>query len=233
VALVAACFAIGVAATARVPIAEAIAGEQGPPGWRHLLAAARRPSVLNALALLHLSDLLGDVLSAFLALYLVDAAGWGPGAAASALALWAGAGLVGDALAVPVLDRYEGRAVVRISAVAAGALYTALLVVDSVSAKLVLLALLGLSTAGWYPVLQARLFATMPGRSGVAISLGSASGIVAGVVPLALGLLAQRFGLASAMWVLLVGPLALVAGLRRRCPAPPRSRHDTPARSPA
>ena len=62
VALVAGCFAVGVAATARVPIAEAIAGEHGPPGWRDLLAAARRRSVLKALALLHLSDLLGGVL---------------------------------------------------------------------------------------------------------------------------------------------------------------------------
>jgi len=233
VALVAGCFAVGVAATARLPIPEAEAGEHGPPGWRDVLAAARRPPVRNALVLLHLSDLLGGMLSAFLALYLVDVAGWGPGAAASGLALWAGAGLVGDALAVPVLDRYEGRAVVRVSAVAAGALYTALLVVDGVSGKLVLLALLGLSTAGWYAVLQARLYSTMPGRSGVAISLGSASGILAGALPLAIGLLAERFGLASAMWVLLGGPLALAVGLRRGSSATRASGQNTSERSPA
>ena len=165
--------------------------------------------------LLQLSDLLGDVLTSFLALYLVDEAGLGPGAAALGLAVWAGAGLVGDALAVPVLDRLDGRVVVRLSAVVAAGLYAALLLVDPLPAKLALLALLGLATAGWYPVLQARFYAALPGRSGVAVSLGSVSGILFGIVPLSLGLVAEQLGLAPMMWLLLAGPLALVIGLRR------------------
>lgn len=215
-ALVAASFAVAVLAVARVPIEEAGHGEdEAPPGWRDAVAVARERTVLAATALLHLSDLLGDVLTAFLALYLVDVAGFGPGDAALGLAVWAGAGLIGDGLAVPVLDRFDGRRVVRITAVVAAGLYAAVLVVDPMSAKVVLLALLGLSTVGWYPVLQARYYATMPGRSGVAVSFGSASGILAGGIPLALGLVAERFGLESMMWLLLVGPLALIAGLRR------------------
>ena len=104
--------------------------------------------------------------------------------------------------------------VVRLSAVVAAGLYAALLLVDPLPAKLALLALLGLATAGWYPVLQARFYATLPGRSGVAVSLGSASGILFGIVPLSLGLVAERFGLAPMMWLLLAGPVALVIGLR-------------------
>jgi FSR family fosmidomycin resistance protein-like MFS transporter len=214
-ALVAGSFALGVTAAARVPIAEAAEDGDEPAGWRDLLAAARRRTVLAATVLLQLSDLLGDVLTAFLALYLVDVAGLSAGAAALGLAVWAGAGLVGDAVAVPVLDRMDGRVLVRVSAVVAGALYAALLLADPVPVKLAILALLGVATAGWYPVLQARYYATLPGRSGMAVSLGSLSGLVFGGVPLALGLVAERVGLAPTMWLLLAGPVALVLGLRR------------------
>lgn len=215
-AVVAALFAVGVVAVVRVPIVETVRGDdEVPPGWRDLLTAARQRSLLAATALLHLSDLLGDVLTAFLALYLVDVAGLGPTSAGLGLAVWAGAGLLGDGLAVPVLNRFDGRVVVRITAFVAAGLYAALLVVDAGPGKLVLLAMLGLSTAGWYPVLQARFYATMPGRSGVAVSFGSMSGILAGVIPLILGIVAERFGLEPMMWLLLVGPLVLIVGLRR------------------
>lgn len=208
-------FVLAVVAVARVPIAETVADGDGTPGWRDVLAAARKRSVLAATALLHLSDLLGDVLTSFLALYLVDQVGMHSAEAALALAVWAVAGLVGDGLAVPLLDRVDGRVVVRISAAVASGLYAGLLLVDSVPGKLVLLALLGVSTAGWYPVLQARFYATLHGRSGVAVSLGSASGIVAGAIPITLGFVAERFGLQPMMWLLLAGPIALMAGLRR------------------
>jgi FSR family fosmidomycin resistance protein-like MFS transporter len=215
-ALVAALFVVGVLAVSRVPIAETVVDEhEAKPGWRDVVGAARRRSVLAAAGLLEASDLLEDVLGSFLALYLVDVAGLEAGAAALGLALWAGAGLLGDVLAVPVLDRLDGRVVVRSGAVAAGALYAGLLLADPVPAKLGLLALLGLCTTAWYPVLIARYYATMPGRSGVAVTLASVSGIVGGAIPLTLGLVAERYGLAPTMWLLLLGPVALVLGLRR------------------
>ena len=214
-ASVAGLFVLGVVAMARVPIAETTVADGEPrPGWRDVVAAVRRRAVLVAVVLLDASDLLGDVLGAFLALYLVDVAGLEGGAAALGLAVWAAAGLVGDALAVPVLDRLEGRLVVRVSAVVAGALYAGVLLVEAPAAKLALVALLGLCTAGWYPVLVARFYATMPGRSGVAVTVASLAGIASGTVPLALGLLAQRYGLGPTMWLLLLGPVVLVAALR-------------------
>ncbi len=214
--VVAALFSVGTVAVARLAIGEAtLDDDDTPPGWRDVLAAARRRSVLAATALLHLSDLLGDVLTVFLALYLVDVAGLSPGGAALGLALWAGAGLVGDGLAVAVLDRLDGRLVVRATALAVTGIFAAMLLVDPIPVKLALVALLGLATAGWYPVLQARFYASMPGRSGIAVSLGSASGILAGAIPLALGYVAGRVGLEPMMWLLLAGPLALIAGLRR------------------
>ncbi len=211
-------FALGVLAVGGAPIAEAIGDGDDAPGWRDVVAAARQRSVQVATVLLHASDLLGDVLGAFLALYLVDEAGLPPAGAALALAVWAVAGLLGDALAVPVLDRFDGRSLVRGSAVIAGGVYAAVLLVPAGPAKVALLAPLGLATAGWYPVLQARYYAALPGRSGVALSLGSASGIVAGLVPFTLGLAAEAIGLGPTMWLLLAGPLALVVGLRRDQP---------------
>ncbi len=211
-------FALGVLAVGGAPIAEAIGDGDDAPGWRDVVAAARQRSVQVATVLLHASDLLGDVLGAFLALYLVDEAGLPPAGAALALAVGAVAGLLGDALAVPVLDRFDGRSLVRGSAVIAGGVYAAVLLVPAGPAKVALLAPLGLATAGWYPVLQARYYAALPGRSGVALSLGSASGIVAGLVPFTLGLAAEAIGLGPTMWLLLAGPLALVVGLRRDQP---------------
>ena len=54
-------------------------------------------------------------------------------------------------------------------------------------------------------------FALMYPASGAFVSLSQAT-----LIPLGLGLAAERFGLAVTMWLLLLGPLALVAGIPRR-----------------
>ena len=66
--------------------------------------------------------------------------------------------------------------------------------------------LLGFFNSGWYAILQAQLYGALPGQSGIALAVKNISGIVASVIPLALGLVAQRWGLNVAMWPLLVGP---------------------------
>jgi MFS transporter, FSR family, fosmidomycin resistance protein len=60
-------------------------------------------------------------------------------------------------------------------------------------------------------VLQAELYGSLPGRSGLAVSLSSASGLVGAFGPLAVGLLAQHFGLSWAMAALCVVPLLMLA----------------------
>ena len=47
------------------------------------------------------------------------------------------------------------------------------------------------------------------------MALASLFGTVGGVIPLLIGLFAERFGLGAAMWLTLAGPLALVVGLPR------------------
>jgi FSR family fosmidomycin resistance protein-like MFS transporter len=185
-------------------------------GLRRAWLALRRPAVLRWLILLDLSDLVLDVLLGFLALYLVDVAGVSPAAAGAALAIRSVAGLAGDALVIPVLDRVSGVSYVRWSAAVVGALFAGFLLAPWYPVKLVLLALMSAGTAGWYAVLQGRFYGAMPGQSGTAMAAGSAFGLITGLTPLALGWVAERFGLPVTMWLLLLGPLALLVGLPRQ-----------------
>lgn len=106
----------------------------------------------------------------------------------------------------------------RASAVACALLFAAFLLAPGVPAKLAAVLALGVANAGWYPILKARLYDDLPDRSGTAMTLGSLFGPLGGAAPFAVGLLAERFGLATALWLLLVGPIALVAFVPRREP---------------
>jgi MFS transporter, FSR family, fosmidomycin resistance protein len=180
------------------------------------LRALRRPEPIRWLTLLQLGDLMFDVLHAFLALYFVDVVGTSDAGAAFAIILWTGAGLIGDVAVIHLLERVDGLRWVRFSATATLIVFPLFLLVEPVALRLVLLALLGLLSAGWYAVLQARLYASMPGRSGTVMALNSLFGIAGGVLPLAVGLVAQRAGLPVAMWLLAAGPVALLIGARGR-----------------
>jgi FSR family fosmidomycin resistance protein-like MFS transporter len=76
--------------------------------------------------------------------------------------------------------------------------------------KLAVLAVLSAATAPWYPVLQARLYGSLPGRSSVAVTLSSAAGLAGGLGPLAVGLVAQSFGLSWALAGLVLVPVAVL-----------------------
>jgi FSR family fosmidomycin resistance protein-like MFS transporter len=134
-----------------------------------------------------------------------------PAVAALGVAVRLASGLAGDALLIPVLERCHELAVLRVSVLAAGLLFPAFLLVPGLAPKLVLLAALSIATAPWYPVLQAGLFRSLPGRSGMAVSLSSAAGLAGGVGPLVVGLLAQHFGLTWAMASLALVPAAMLA----------------------
>jgi FSR family fosmidomycin resistance protein-like MFS transporter len=180
------------------------------------LRALRRREVLRWLALLEAADLLLDVLFYFLALYLVDVAGWSVVQAAFGVAVWTGAGLVGDALLIPVLRFVRGPVYLRMSALGALACYPLFLVVPGHEAKLVLLAALGLLNSGWYAIPKAGLYGALPGRSGAAIALGGLTGLVGAAVPLGVGVAADIVGLGPTMWALLLAPVALLALTPRR-----------------
>lgn len=179
--------------------------------WQEL----RRGEVIEALVLLESSDLMLDIFRAFLALYFVDAVGASATQAGLAIAVLTGVGLLGDILIVPVLKKVSGVAFVRWSALVVAALFVGMLLTSWVILKLVLIGLIGLFTAGWYAVLKARLYELMPERSGTVITISSITGFFWAGVPALLGVLADQFGVANALWALLLGPMLLVWRLPR------------------
>ena len=181
------------------------------PGWRAAASIIRTSGALRWLMLLEVANLLLDVLTPFLALYLVTVDDVSPSVAALGVAVRLGAGLAGDVILIRLLARRDSRRVIRASVWATLALLPAFLVVPGLALKLVALAALTIATAPWYPVLQAELYGSLPGRSGLAVSLTSASGLVGALGPLAVGLLAQRFGLSWAMTSLCIVPVLMLA----------------------
>jgi FSR family fosmidomycin resistance protein-like MFS transporter len=184
-------------------------------GMRAALSDLRRFEVLRWLMLLQFADLLGDVLFGYLALYMVDVAGADIATTGLAVVVLTGVGLVGDLLIIPVLERVRGLTYLRYSALVEVFLYAAFLLVPGILPKIVLLGLVGIFNSGWYSVLQAQVYTVMPGRSGSVMTVGNVFGLVGGALPFAVGAAAQAFGLDVAMWLLLLGPLAVLVGIPR------------------
>jgi MFS transporter, FSR family, fosmidomycin resistance protein len=201
------------------PAADATAGGRAPAGGRataaqvsEVLAALRHWPAVRWLVLVEVANLLVDVLTGFAALYLVDVVRLSPPVAALAIAVRLGSALAGDALLVIVLERVADLTVLRTSAIAAGLLYPAFLLAPGAAAKLAILAVLSAVTAPWYPLVQARLYGSLPGRTPVAVTLSSAAGLAGGLGPLAVGLVAGRFGLSWALACLAFVPVAVLVG---------------------
>jgi MFS transporter, FSR family, fosmidomycin resistance protein len=182
-------------------------------GARRAFQALRRGEVLRWLVLLEFSDLMLDVLYGYLALYLVDVNGLSPEQASLGVAVWTGVGLLGDFLIIPLLERVRGLDYLRVSVLMELILFPAFLLVPNMLVKLVILGLLGFFNSGWYSVLQGKLYSAMPGQSGTVMTLGNLVGWVGKLIPLGIGLAAQKFGLGTAMWLLILGPIVLMLGL--------------------
>lgn len=219
----------GVAGFAALVLAFSWRAYQGSTAATHFQASPDRPSFLQGLRnagraltrkevwrwliLLEFSDLMLDILYSYLALYLVEVTGVTAVEAGLGVAVWTGVGLLGDFLLIPLIERVPGLVYLRISTVLELILFPVFLLSPWILVKLVVLGLLGFFNSGWYSILQGRLYSAMPGQSGTVMTLGDIAGFVGKLLPLAIGLLAQQFGLATAMWALLAGPVALLIGL--------------------
>jgi FSR family fosmidomycin resistance protein-like MFS transporter len=186
------------------------------PSFRAVLHDATRSvrrEALGWLVLLLASDLLQDVYLGFLALYLVNVEHVAPSLAALGVTVWVGAHLVGNVVLLRLLHRVSGLRYVWLSSIGTLGLFPLFLLVPALPVKAALIALLGFTVSGWYPVLQARLYGSLPERSGTAMALGGLLSPLEASIPLTIGLLAQAFGLGIALWFLLLGPLALALAL--------------------
>jgi FSR family fosmidomycin resistance protein-like MFS transporter len=203
----------------RFPAESSRAEDEGWPAfWQGLRGAGkalRRASVLRWLALLRFSDLMLDVLFGFLALYFVDVVAVPAADAILAVTLWTVTGLVGDFLVIPVLERVPAPRYLRATAAAMIVAFTLFLLATPLGIKLALLGLIGLLKSGWYAILEARLFASLPGQAGTALAVSNVAGLVGSLIPLGLGAVAEAAGLKVMMWLLLAGPVLILLLLPR------------------
>ena len=182
-------------------------------GLKDSFAAIKKPQVFRWLVLLEFSDLMLDVLLGFLALYFHDVAGLTEIQSVSAVIVWLAAGLLGDFLLIPLLEKVDGLKYLRYSVILELLLFPAFLLVPMPWLKLILVGLLGFFNSGWYAILKGRLYSALPGRSGTVMALDNYAGLIGGLLPFGIGLAADAFGLQSAIWLLLAGPVALFIGL--------------------
>jgi FSR family fosmidomycin resistance protein-like MFS transporter len=83
------------------------------------------PRLMRWLLLLPFSDLLLDVLTGYLPLYFTDVARLSVAQSSLLLSVLMAAGLVSNIVLIPMLEKFPGRNVVRVSALFSGALYAA------------------------------------------------------------------------------------------------------------
>ncbi len=208
--------ALGLVLTLGTLLARSVASHAGNGSTllataREALRQLRNREVLRWLTVLQLSDLMGDVLLAYIALYFVDVVAFSTASAGVALAVVTVSGLAGEAAMLFVLRKMSGLLYLRFSAVVATGLFVAFLVAPGAPVKLVALAALSVVTAGWYSVPNARLYDALPGRSGTAVALTSVSDLGGALLPLSIAFVAGRAGLDAALWICLLAPAALLA----------------------
>jgi FSR family fosmidomycin resistance protein-like MFS transporter len=214
---------VGMTWKRNIPLHHKVESSQPPdyPG-KNLLhgfwEALRNPRLMRWMVLLQFSDLLLDVLTGYLALYFTDVVGFTVAQASLMVSVVMLAGLSSNIVLIPMLERFPGRNLVRISAGVTGMLYAAWLLAPWLWAKIGLIILIKLVTLGWYEVLQGEAFATIPGRSGTVMAINSVIGLLGGGISFFVGWIAAQAGLPAAMWILLIGPVILLVFVPRHRP---------------
>jgi FSR family fosmidomycin resistance protein-like MFS transporter len=190
-------------------------------GFRAAFASLKRKEVWRWLLLLEFADLMLDVLFSFLALYFVDVGRATQTQAAIAVTVWLAMGLITDFLFIPIVDRQKDTIkFLRRTALVELFAFAGFLLIPGFIPKLIFVILVNLFNTGWYSIIQGRLYSSLPGQSASIMVIGAVTTPIAKFLPLAIGLLADQFGLQTAMWLLILGPIALLVGLPHRTESP-------------
>jgi FSR family fosmidomycin resistance protein-like MFS transporter len=186
-------------------------------GFRAAFSALKRVDVWRWLLLLDFADLMLDVLFSYLALYFVDVVQASEIQAGIAVTVWLAMGLVTDFLFIPIIDRQkDSLKFLRRAALLELFTFAIFLLVPGFTLKIVLVIAVTVFNTGWYPILQGRLYSSLPGQSASLMAIGSVTAPLAKFFPFLIGFLADHFGLQTAMWILILGPIALLFGLPRK-----------------
>jgi MFS transporter, FSR family, fosmidomycin resistance protein len=185
-------------------------------GFRAAFNSLKRADVWRWLLLLEFADLMGDVLFSYLALYFVDVGRATETQAGIAVTAWLALGLITDFLFIPFIDRQgDSMKFLRLTAFMEVFAFAIFLLTPGFIPKLVVVVFVNLLNTGWYAILQGRLYSSLPGQSASIMAIGSVTAPLAKFFPFMLGFLADQFGLQTAMWILILGPIGLLIGLPR------------------
>jgi FSR family fosmidomycin resistance protein-like MFS transporter len=190
-------------------------------GFRAAFSALKRREVWRWLLLLEFADLIMDVFLSYMALYFVDGGGVTETQAGIAVTIWLILGVIMDFAFIPFIDRQpDSVKYLRITALLEVFAFAAFLLLPGLVPKIVAIIFVNFFNTGWYPILQGRLYSHLPGQSASIMAIGSVTAPLAKFFPFLIGFLADRFGLQTAMGILILGPLALLIGLPRRTESP-------------
>jgi predicted MFS family arabinose efflux permease len=159
--------------------------------------------------------LLDEVVCAMAALRLHEH-GWSGERIAAALTALSAGGVAGALLNERLLARWSPRTLMFATALASLACLFAFIAAPSAWVACLALCLLGVSAAPHYPLVHASAFELVPRQPGLVNALGQLFIGFELLLPLAIGALAERYGLALALAALALQPLAVLVAARLR-----------------
>jgi fucose permease len=158
-----------------------------------------------------LCNLLDEILVVFASLHLRDNLG---ATVVERSAILAGS-VIGSALGLIIADRLLRRVsplrLLAMSAATCAVTYALWILAPTLWLSGLALFAVGIAAAPLYPIAAAQAYAALPGRSGTVNAAGHLFTPLTLAMPWLLGVLADHFGAAAALWPLLLQPLTLVA----------------------
>jgi MFS family permease len=214
-AMVAVALAVAVQ-SASLLLARSDGGTQGsPPGAEMgvatgLAGALRKRGLWAWLFAAAMCTLLDELVVALASLRLHREQGVGEATSAGAAVAFALGSVIGAALADRAGSSHPPRRLLVASAIACAALCAVLVGADHPAVTCAALLGLGITAAPHHALCQAFAYRQMPDRPGAVQAMGQAFVIVDVVAPLALGLVADRYGLRAALVCLLAQPIVVI-----------------------
>ncbi len=186
--------------------------EEEQSAWRALLSVATDRRVIIAGLLVAIVVAFDDTFVGFAMAFLIA----GHGVSPLVTTLATGAGMAGGVAAAAWASRTTGRRVsLRLCALVLAAGVLLLVTVPSALTAAIAMALVGASVNLAWIILQARYMTLRPGQTGTTSAVAEAIAQIGVTTPLITGLLADKTGLATAMWLYAAIAVVFVASTYR------------------